>query len=139
MNFKYKSLPRKDGPPRKTPTIPVTFIGPSDSIDIVAILDSGADISVLPLEVGEQLGLDLTKNRSPCGGIGGEVETAEDHVRVKIVQGHENYTFDIPVKVVLDPKSSIPVLIGREGFFEEFEITFDERRERITLKRVAPR
>jgi predicted aspartyl protease len=139
MNFKYKSLPRKDGPPRKTPTIPVTFIGPEDSIDIVAILDSGADISVLPLEVGEQLGLDLTKNRSPCGGIGGEVDTAEDHVRVGIAQGHENYTFDIPVKVVLDPNSSIPVLIGREGFFEEFEITFDERRERISLKRIAPR
>jgi len=26
-NFKYKALPRKDGPPRKTPTIPLTFIG----------------------------------------------------------------------------------------------------------------
>jgi len=118
--------------------IPVTFIGPADAIDIVAILDSGADISVLPLEVGQQLGLDLTKNKGPCGGIGGEVETAEDHVRVKIAQGHENYTFEIPVKVVLDPKSNIPVLIGREGFFEEFEITFDERRERISLKKAAP-
>jgi predicted aspartyl protease len=139
MNFKYKSLPRKDGPARKTPTIPVTFIGPGESIDIVAILDSGADISVLPLEVGEQLGLDLTKKRGPCGGIGGEVDTAEDYVRVRIAQGHENYTFDIPVKVVLDLKSSVPVLIGREGFFEEFEITFDERRERISLKKVAQR
>jgi len=139
MNFKYKSLPRKDGPPRKTPTIPVTFFGSEDSIDIVAILDSGADISVLPLEVGEQLGLDLTRNRSPCGGIGGEVDTAEDHVRVRIAQGHENYTFVIAVKVVLDPNSSIPVLIGREGFFDKFEITFDEGRERISLKRTARR
>jgi predicted aspartyl protease len=139
MNFKYKSLPRKGGPPRKTPTIPVTLMGPDDSIDIVAILDSGADISVLPLEVGEQLGLDLTKNRSPCGGIGGEVDTAEDHVRIRLAQGHENYTFDIPVKVVLDSSSSIPVLLGREGFFEKFEITFDENREKISLKRVRRR
>jgi len=137
MNFKYKSLPRKDGPPRKTPTIPVTFIGPEDSIDIMAILDSGADISVLPMEVGEQLGLDLAKNRSPCSGIGGEVDTAENHVRVRISQGHENYTFEIPVKVVLDPKASIPVLIGRDGFFEKFEITFDEKRARISFKRNA--
>jgi predicted aspartyl protease len=135
MNFKYKSLPRKDGPPRKTPTIPVTFIGPEESIDIIAILDSGADISVLPMEVGELLGLDLTKNRSPCSGIGGEVDTAENQVRVRISQGHENYTFAIPVKVVLDPNASIPVLIGRDGFFEKFEITFDEKRERISLKR----
>ncbi|MBU0684872.1 MAG: retropepsin-like aspartic protease [Thermoplasmatota archaeon] len=137
MNFKYKALPRKGGPPRKTPTIPVTFIGPSDTVEIMAILDSGADISVLPLEVGQLLGLDLTKDKGPCGGIGGEVETAEDHVRVRVFQGHENYSFDIPVKVVLDPESNIPVLIGREGFFEEFEITFDERRERISLKKVA--
>jgi predicted aspartyl protease len=139
MNFKYKSLPRKDGPPRKTPTIPVTFFGSEDSIEIVAILDSGADISVLPLEVGEQLSLDLTRNRSPCGGIGGEVDTAEDHVRVRISQGHENYTFEIPVKIVLDPYSTIPVLIGREGFFDKFEITFDEGRERISLKKTARR
>jgi predicted aspartyl protease len=137
MNFKYKALPRKDGPPRKTPTIPLTFLGPDDAIDIVAILDSGADISVLPLEIGEQLGLSLTKGKGPCAGIGGEVETSEDHVRVKITQGHENYNFEIPVKVVLDRKCNIPVLIGREGFFEEFEITFDERRERISLKKVA--
>ena len=115
----------------------MTFIGPEDSIDIMAILDSGADISVLPMEVGEQLGLDLAKNRSPCSGIGGEVDTAENHVRVRISQGHENYTFEIPVKVVLDPKASIPVLIGRDGFFEKFEITFDEERERISLKRNA--
>jgi hypothetical protein len=67
------------------------------------------------------------------------VDTAEDHVRVRIAQGHENYTFDIPVKVVLDPNSNVPVLIGREGFFEEFEITFDESRERISLKRIARR
>ena len=58
-------------------------------------------------------------------------------MRVRVFQGHENYSFDIPVKVVLDPKSNIPVLIGREGFFEEFEITFDERRERISLKKVT--
>jgi hypothetical protein len=43
----------------------------------------------------------------------------------------------IPVKVVLDRKCNIPVLIGRAGFFEEFEITFDERRERISLKKVS--
>jgi len=45
MNFKYKALPRKGNVPRKTPTIPVNFVGPADSMDIVAILDSGADMS----------------------------------------------------------------------------------------------
>jgi hypothetical protein len=40
---------------------------------------------------------------------------------------------------VLDSSSSIPVLLGREGFFEKFEITFDENREKISLKRVRRR
>ncbi len=137
MNFKYKALPRKGGQPRKTPTIPLTFIGPDESIDIITILDSGADISVLPLEAGEQLGLDLSKNRGPCTGIGGEVDTAEAHVRIRIAQGHENYALEIPVKVLLDARPNIPVLLGREGFFDRFEITFDERRERILLRRNA--
>jgi hypothetical protein len=60
MNFKYKALPRKDGPPRKTPTIPVMFIGPKPtllrraSIIGITILEAGSAFSHIRSEAGSR-------------------------------------------------------------------------------------
>jgi hypothetical protein len=60
MNFKYKALPRKDGPPRKTPTTPITFIGPKPallrraSIMGIAILEAGSAFSHISAEAGSR-------------------------------------------------------------------------------------
>jgi len=139
MQFKYKSLKHLDGHFVKTPSIPITFFGPSETLQIIAVVDSGADVSLMPREVAEVLGLKLDQNIEPAFGIAGEVQTAEDHVRVKIQKGHENYSFDITVKILLSKDTDIPVLIGRSEFFEEFEITFYEVKEKISLKKVHNR
>jgi len=93
----------------------------------------------LPKEVAEVLGLRLDQNIEPCYGISGEIDAAEDHVRVKIQNSHESYSFNITVKILLSEEADIPVLIGMSGFFEEFEITFNESREKISLKKVHDR
>ena len=41
------------------PIIPVRISGPARSINIFMLLDSGADLSILPYSVGETLGLQL--------------------------------------------------------------------------------
>lgn len=139
IHFKYKSIRHPDGHSVKTPSIPITFIGPSEALSVVAVVDSGADFSVLPKEVAEVLGLRLDQNIEPCYGISGKIDAAEDHVRVKIQNSHESYSFNITVKILLSEEVDIPVLIGRSGFFEEFEITFNESREKISLKKVHNR
>lgn len=49
MIFKYKSIKRPDGNLVKTPSIPVTLIGKSSTkIEFMALIDSGADLSVIP-------------------------------------------------------------------------------------------
>ena len=121
------------------PMIPVNIIGPDDSLDIEALIDSGADMSVLPLEMAEQLGLDLARNINPCRGIGGETNIAEDKVRVRLTDGREVHDFEMPVKILLDARWDIPPLLGRQGFFTEFAITFNERRNLITLERSLHR
>ena len=117
------------------PMIPVSITGPDDSLDTEALIDSGADMSVLPLEMAEQLGLNLSRNINPCRGIGGETNSAEDSVRIRLTDGRETHAFEMPVKVLLDARWDIPPLLGRQGFFTEFAITFNERRNLITLHR----
>jgi hypothetical protein len=52
------------------PIIPLTIAGPSRKVKVFAILDSGADISMLPYSVGEILGLEIDMStRSEIQGV----------------------------------------------------------------------
>ncbi|MCG7844566.1 MAG: hypothetical protein MIO90_03955 [Methanomassiliicoccales archaeon] len=42
----------------------------------------------------------------------------------------------IQVKVILKEGLQIPPLLGREGFFDEFEITFNDHKRKILLKKL---
>ena len=133
--FKYKSVKRPDGTLVKTPSIPVVLQGKT-TFKTIALLDSGADISAMPKEVAEILGLDLSGERSPAFGIGGETEAVETTVSARITKGHEDYKFKLPVKVIFDDYN-FPMLLGRAGFFDKFIITFNQQQEKVVLKRVT--
>ena len=138
MSFKYKSINRPDGNLVKTPSIPITLIGNSvTKIEFMALIDSGADLSVIPKDVAELLNLDLNKKVEQSKGIGGEVSVINTNIQINIKRGHEDYTIRMPVQVVLEDNKT-PVLLGREGFFDEFDIIFNQIHERILLKKVNP-
>jgi hypothetical protein len=134
MHFRYKRTNRPDGTIVKTPSLPVTIIGEKNSVDTIAIIDSGADISVIPEGMAEILDLDLSGKTQTAFGIGGEVETVERRINIMIEKGHECYRLNIPVKIVLG-KYDFPPLLGRAGFFDEFIINFSEGKERFSLKK----
>ena len=53
------------------PIIPVTIAGQKRSVNILMLLDSGADLSLIPYSVGEAIGLEFDiENRSEVQGIG---------------------------------------------------------------------
>jgi hypothetical protein len=135
MTFKYKISKRPDGSEIKTPSIPIKIFGSNISFDTFSLLDSGADISVIPKNLAELLGINIEGEKTSAFGIGGKVECVERKIIIYISKGHENYTLTIPVKVILG-NYSFPVLLGRQGFFEEFIIAFDQGLQKITLKKV---
>ena len=135
--FRYKSIQRPKGNVVKAPHIPINLISKSSmSIEFIALLDSGADVSIIPQDVAELLGIDLTKEREISRGIGGEVEVINTKIKINIKKGHETYDFLIPVQVAMGG-SKIPVIIGRAGFFDRFRITFDQANETVSLKRTT--
>ncbi|MBU1198684.1 MAG: retropepsin-like domain-containing protein [Nanoarchaeota archaeon] len=133
ISFRYKSVERPDKTLVKTPSIPILLKG-KEVFETIGLMDSGADISAMSKDVAELLGLDLRGKKEPAFGIGGKVDSVETKVRITIEKGHEQYTFLIPVKVILG-QYDFPVLLGRAGFFEKFIICFDEEKEKISLKR----
>ncbi len=133
LSFRYKAVKRPDGTEVRTPSIPVVFYG-EESFETVALIDSGADISAMPLSIAEILGLDLSAGKSSAYGIGGKVDTIETKTKITVEKGHEKYSFFIPVKVILGDYD-FPILLGRAGFFDEFIISFDQHKEKISLKK----
>lgn len=132
--YKYKKIiGRPISEETKTPLLPIIISG-TQSIDTLAIPDSGADITAIPLSLAESIGLDLSANKDKCVGIGGWVNSIPSTMNIKIGNEHENYSFMIPVKVILD-KYDFPILLGRLGFFDKFIISFDEKKQKVKLKR----
>lgn len=132
--FKYKKIKRPDGTEVKTPSIPVSLNG-TDKFDAIALVDSGADISAIPKDIAELLGLDLEGKKESAFGIGGKVDAVETKMGIKVQKGHEIYNFLIPVKVILGDYD-FPILLGRAGFFDKFVICFNQSRSRVSLKKV---
>ncbi len=137
LTYRYKGVKRPGGI-IKTPSIPVTLKGTNETIAVVALLDSGADLSAIPRDLAELLGLDLSGKKDFVKGIGGEVESVETKIWLTLGKDREKYNFLIPIKVLLT-NDDFGIIIGRAGFFDKFLIIFDESNEKVILKRRQKR
>ena len=139
LTFKYKRVKRPNNIEIKSPSIPITLSNGSGKYQFIALLDSGADISIIPQDVAELLGIDLNGKKEEARGIGGKVPAIQKNISIELGKNHESYTFTIPFKVILNHRDEeIPVFLGRAGFFDKFVVTFNQSEERVTLKCVHP-
>src|SRR3989344_672035 len=126
MSFKYKAIKRPNGELVKLPLIPVAITGKSSiKVEVGALIDSGADISIVPKDIAEFLVINLDGEKDRYKGIGGEVDVINTILQINIQKGHESYDFQIPAQVILTDEK-IPFLLGRTKFFDEFQILFDQ-------------
>ena len=137
--FKYKRIERPAPYPSiNAPAIPLTFIGPKARINVIGLLDSGADFSFIPKDLAEVLGLKETSEIENIGGISGNIKARNSKMMVSIGKGREKYTFPMHAYVAEEQTADdFPILIGREGFFEKFKITFAEAEKKIYIKSVT--
>jgi len=134
ISLKYPLIKRGDGVEKKLPYIPIDIKGENANtwFHTYALLDSGADLSIIPKDFAELIGAKIGKEVVKANGLGGQVNVANSKVEVRINGDHRDYTFSIPIQVILD-KSITPNILGRDGFFSYFRIEFDHYKERIKL------
>ncbi len=141
LRFKYRSVERPQPlGPKASPVIPIRLLGANgNAFDTPALVDSGADFSVIFEEHCEILGIDLkTAEQTDAQGIGGKVKVWNTRVDIEFFgKGeHKKFHFRIPVMVLQKPAENHPILLGRAGFFDHFEITFREKQREIRLKEM---
>lgn len=117
--------------------IPITLKGGKTELDFLALLDSGADVSAIPVSIARVLGLNLKKKKEEIVGIGGKGHAILTNAILIIKRGHERYSFPIEIYAILGPhEDDFPVIVGRKNFFERFKITFIENDKKVILKKT---
>ena len=85
-------------------------------------VDTGADYTLIPYQMGRFLGLEKVASEiGEMGGIGGVIAVRFAPVPMRI----ETYQFDCTVAWAQIER--VPLLLGREGVFDHFDITFQQR------------
>ncbi|MEB3780462.1 MAG: retropepsin-like domain-containing protein [Desulfurococcales archaeon] len=117
------------------PIIPVIVEGREKAV-VHALVDSGATVSLFHTSIAEDIGIDLTDAKQVyLAGVGGYVKA---HLKKQVKVAIEGLgSIHIPIAFTEHIVSDLAIL-GRQGFFEAFEITFKEWEKKLIIKPKNP-
>lgn len=126
MKYRYSAASGQlnvDGRYTKRPVVEVEISKGTQARKFLALIDFGADQIIMPAAIAEVLGIDATKcpSRTVMGvsmeGVEGFVDTLTFHIE------HQASSFTAPVIFI---ETDVPVLLGRENFFDRYRIKFEQ-------------
>lgn len=125
-NFPYQ----KDAQNNYFPIIDFLIYSKSKIQRISALIDSGATVSIFREDIAEQLGIVIKKGiETYLGGVGGRIKGYIHKIEIEIV----GKKFICPVVFSHEYLVSFN-LLGREAFFRQFKIVFEERKNLLSLE-----
>jgi hypothetical protein len=103
------------------PYLPLTLNNGNKSLEVMALLDTGASVNVLPYEIGLQLGAvweEQTVQIALSGNLG------DSEARGLVLPGKiANFT-PILLAFAWTQSNNAPVILGHLNFFAEFNVCF---------------
>jgi len=118
------------------PVITVRISGPSAEARWDALVDTGADETLLPLSLAELLGVDLDRERSSqAAGVSGDKLTIYyGEVQFEIEAGTEQFNWRTTVGFVDFASTDDEVIVlGHGGCLDYFTATFDGENAQLEL------
>ena len=126
MKYKFNYLKLRN---QYFPIIPIKLVSKNNLVYTSALIDSGASICLFKSEIANQLGINLEKGKEILlEGISGKISIYIHSVSVEI----ENTKHIIPIGFSDEYTASFN-LIGRKGFFDKFQINFNEKHLLVEL------
>ena len=116
------------------PRIRIRLLYGSRFVELLALVDSGADDCIFPAEVAQDLGIPLDDERTmKYRGVGSGHITAYFADIVIDVGGTR-----FPLYAGFSDAPSVVPLLGQAGFFDRFEVRFNRPKEIVELKVIGP-
>lgn len=127
--FRYKS---ERGAHRKLVRRPVADIWLRSNggwLEFHPYIDSGADITLIPLSLGELLGFKVEGEKiEEIGGIRGAVPVIYKKWKIKIGERI------LPVLIAWALIEEVPPLLGRTDIFDVFDVSFKQKEGKIIFE-----
>jgi hypothetical protein len=121
-------------PGQSRPALPIVIHGTKSRVAVRALVDSGADYSILPKGYASYLGVDLDAAEelpSTTAGGSGVVLVHPLPLEAEV----QAMSIRFAMKSAFTERGNT-VLLGREDFFQEFRVTFDEPAQTFTLEKL---
>mgnify|MGYP001604535027 CR=1 FL=1 len=132
MKFPYKKIKTEYFGDILTPTFWLHVQVKTKIVPLIFLLDTGADITSLPVSAAKSLGIDLAscQQESMEGYEGTSVLVYRSTIAIFL----NNKRHIIPC--VFTPIETVPILLGRAGILNKFTITLDGKKKEIQFKEV---
>ncbi len=127
LPVRFKNVKRHEWQPKYTVRLKV-----KNSKTLEMLVDSGADFSLIPKNLGMILGYELAvaERLSQAEGIGGYVEYALREIEIQL----DSHIFTAPV-AWMQTDAYQDILLGREVIFDLFDVEFKQADEKIIFKK----
>ncbi len=126
MTFSYYKLPTgiPERPWKYLPLVPLKVFSPERDAFVLGygLVDSGAEKSLFDIEIAHELGIDLT---SAATEVFSGIEEGKMEVYVTDVTVMVSGDTHITIPVGFTEQSSPFIVLGQEGFFDAYKITFN--------------
>lgn len=111
------------------PIIPVSLSYKNHSVHYEALIDSGADFSIFPIEIAQKLGINLKKEDTICfSGLGDEfIEGFKSRIILRIGK------LEFKTNVVFANLSGKSGILGQNGFFDLHKVKFSLLQKEIEI------
>ena len=103
------------------PYLPITLSNGSNSVEVMALLDTGASVNVLPYEIGLQLGVTWEQQTVPIQ-LSGNLASSE--ARGLVLSATVAEFSPILLAFAWSRSTDAPVILGHLNFFAEFNVCF---------------
>lgn len=121
QRFAFTEKTNSSGQTSVMPYLPITLINGNFTLEVMALLDTGASVNVLPYEIGLHLGAVWKEQTVPIE-LSGNLSTQP--ARGLILSGTVAQFNSVLLAFAWTKLLDIPVILGHMNFFQEFDVCF---------------
>jgi hypothetical protein len=135
QRFPYVEIDPFLGSASALPYVPIALEYEGKVANVSALVDSGAALSVLPYDVGVQLGAVWEEQTIPVRLAG---NLADSDARAILVTAMIGQFSPVRLAFAWTQNAEVPVILGQVNFFMEFDVCFFRSQSAFELKPNKP-
>lgn len=138
--YKFKKDRLDDGSYVARPRILVELAGERGSILIPALIDSGSDTTVIPYGIAASVGLSTDGPKDKLYAYRESSEVVHSKAKITFLGKEQRQSVTLPAIPILvtlpraDSEEEEDIVLGLDGVFEAFDVTFKKAENKIILK-----